>query len=79
MHQGVISCVDQHERHINLQQENKGEINDRFPFLDPPLPRSQGSDSTTGHAFEAKGRGFPFSPLHEWIKAARVPWWWHEP
>lgn len=35
MHQGVISCINQHERHINLRQENTAEINDRFPCLDP--------------------------------------------
>lgn len=42
MHQGVIGRVNQHERHVNLQQENKAEINDHFPFLDhPPRVKAQ--------------------------------------
>lgn len=50
MHQGVIGCINQHERHINLQQENKAEINDQTPLI-------QGSNSLPAMSLKQREEG----------------------
>lgn len=67
MHQGIISCINQHERHINLQQQQRIEWNDQFFFLDPIDLRFK---FTTRHLFEAKGRGSQLGLLNRWDKDA---------